>query len=40
LRRTFTVRLEKKGWGVLDISGQTEFKSPNMNMTGRRKTSR
>lgn len=25
LQRTITVRREKKGWGVLDISGQTKF---------------
>ncbi|MDR3618832.1 MAG: hypothetical protein P4L85_05730, partial [Paludisphaera borealis] len=30
LQRTVTVRKEKKGWGVLDISGQTEFKSGGM----------
>lgn len=26
LRRTVTTRKEKKGWGVMDISGPTEFK--------------
>lgn len=31
LQRTITVRREKKGWGVLDISGQTKF-----NATGGR----
>jgi len=32
-RRRVTVRREKKGWGVMDISGQEEFKS--MNNFGR-----
>ncbi|AMV38960.1 hypothetical protein [Planctomyces sp. SH-PL62] len=27
LQRTVTVRREKKGWGVLDVSGPTEFKN-------------
>jgi hypothetical protein len=27
-RRKVTVRHEKKGWGVLDIAGATEFKAP------------
>jgi len=27
LRRTLTVRKEKKGWGVMDVSGPTLFKS-------------
>jgi hypothetical protein len=26
-KRTITTRHEKKGWGVLDVSGPTEFKS-------------
>jgi hypothetical protein len=26
-KRTVTTRHEKKGWGVLDVSGPTEFKS-------------
>ncbi|WP_165244697.1 hypothetical protein [Paludisphaera soli] len=37
LQRTVTVRKEKKGWGVLDISSPTEFKSPsNRGATQRR----
>jgi hypothetical protein len=39
--RKITVRHEKKGWGVLDISGQTEFKPmqmiPRRGATGRRR---
>ena len=35
VRRTFTVRKEKKGWGVMDISGPTEFKG--MGNMGQRK---
>ncbi len=30
LRRTLTVRKEKKGWGVMDVTGQTEFKGMSM----------
>jgi hypothetical protein len=33
LQRTVTVRREKKGWGVLDISGPTEFNSPGSRST-------
>jgi len=33
--RMITVRKEKKGWGVCDISGVGEFKSPRMYMPGR-----
>jgi hypothetical protein len=29
-RRKVTVRHEKKGWGVLDVAGATEFKMPGM----------
>ena len=28
LRRTVTTRKEKKGWGVMDVTGPTEFKNP------------
>jgi hypothetical protein len=36
IRVTFTVRKEKKGWGVMDISGRTEFKGMG-NMNQRKK---
>lgn len=39
LQRTFTVRKEKKGWGVLDISAQSEFHGNgrrNVNQGGKR----
>jgi len=40
VRRTVVVRHEKKGWGVLDIGGPSEFKMPTMRplnkTTGRR----
>ncbi|WP_165071500.1 hypothetical protein [Paludisphaera rhizosphaerae] len=38
LQRTVTVRREKKGWGVLDISNQLEFDRPQMSkMPNRRR---
>jgi hypothetical protein len=39
LRYTLTVRKEKKGWGVMDISTPTEFKPMMGNMNRRRKLS-
>lgn len=37
LQRTVTVRKEKKGWGVLDISGATEFDSMRVRSPQRRR---
>ncbi len=35
IRRTVTVRHEKKGWGVCDIGGPSEFKMPGAGPTNR-----
>ena len=32
-----TVRHEKKGWGVLDISGASEYKTPGFSRPGQTK---
>ncbi len=37
LQRTVTVRREKKGWGVLDITGPTKFDKIQMPTRGRRR---
>ncbi len=34
IRRKVTVRHEKKGWGVMDISGESVFKMPGMRRPG------
>jgi hypothetical protein len=36
-QRKVTVRHEKKGWGVLDISGPSEFKTPGFGKMGQPK---
>jgi hypothetical protein len=36
-QRVVTVRHERKGWGVLDISGESVFKSPNFSKIGQSK---